>query len=72
VQGERTDSNLSPMAPELKAGLAERLNWTEFSLSEALIAELDEGSRGDEHYAWVMMAVLLFGIGEMAMGLRFV
>ena len=43
VQGDRVDSDLSPMAPELEAGLAERLNWTEVSSSEALRAVLDEG-----------------------------
>jgi hypothetical protein len=72
VQGDRVDSDLSPMAPELKAGLAERLRWTEVASSEALRAALDEGSRGDEHYAWVILGVLLFAMGEMLMGLRFV
>jgi hypothetical protein len=72
VQGERSDSDLTPMAAVYRARVAEQLGWTEVASAKELMDTLESAGHGRERYAWVMMAVLLFGIGEMLMGLRFV
>lgn len=72
VQGKRTDSDLTPMTAAYSKRMAERLGWTEVASAKELIEELESAGRGTERYVWVMLAVLLFGLGEMLMGLRFI
>ena len=72
VQGERTDSDLTAMAPAYRAQLAEKLAWTEVGSARELMDALEQAGHGVERYGWVLAAVLLFAFGELLMGLRFV
>jgi hypothetical protein len=72
VQGERTDSDLTAMAPVYRAQLAEKLGWTEVGSAKDLMEALEASGHGVERYGWVLLAVLLFAISELLMGLRFV
>ncbi len=72
IQGERMDSDLTPLDPEMHKRLAEEFSWTEVSSGDALLEALAEDGRGQERYGWVLMAVLAFGIAELLMGLRFI
>ncbi|MFZ4395322.1 MAG: BatA domain-containing protein [Kiritimatiellia bacterium] len=71
VQGERSDSSLTPMATAFQARLAETLGWTEVRSARELMDALESQGHGMERYAWVMLAVLLFALGELLMELRF-
>ena len=71
VQGERSDSDLTPMTAAYRARMAEQLGWTEVASAEELMEALESDGRGVERYGWVMVAVLLFGMAELLMGLRF-
>jgi len=72
VQGARTDSDLTPVSPALRAQLAARFGWSVAGDSAALAALLQADGRGMERYAWVLLAVLFLGFAELLMGLRFV
>ncbi|MBM4163335.1 MAG: VWA domain-containing protein [Lentisphaerae bacterium] len=72
VQGERTDSSLTAMAPAYREQLAETLAWTEAGSARELMDALEADGSGAERYGWVLLAVLLFAMGELLMGLRFV
>jgi hypothetical protein len=72
VQGERSDSSLTAMAPAYRAQLAEKLAWTEAGSAQELMDALEADGHGTERYGWVLLAVLLFAMGELLMGLRFV
>jgi hypothetical protein len=72
VQGERSDSSLTAMTAVYRAQLFERLAWTEVGSARELMDVLDEDSHGAERYGWVLMGVILFAIGELLMGLRFI
>jgi hypothetical protein len=72
IQGERSDSSLTAMPAAYHALLAEKLAWTEVGSAKALMDALDVNAHGLERYGWVLAAVLLFAIGEMLMGLRFI
>ncbi|MDP6811382.1 MAG: BatA domain-containing protein [Pseudomonadales bacterium] len=72
IQGERRDSDLTPMTDDDHKALQERFQWTEVASAEELMGVLDEEGRGSERYGWVMLAVLAFAMGEILMGLRFV
>ncbi len=72
VQGERTDSSLTAMTPVYRAQLLEKLAWTEVGSARELMDALDAEGHGMERYGWVLMAVLLFAMGELLMGLRFI
>ena len=72
VQGERSDSDLTAMASPYRAQLAEKLDWTEVGSAKELMDALDQAGHGTERYGWVLLAVLLFAIGELLMELRFV
>ncbi|MBM4143731.1 MAG: VWA domain-containing protein [Lentisphaerae bacterium] len=72
VQGERSDSSLTPMPDAYRARMAERFGWTEVGSAGELMEALEADGRGAERYGWVMAAALLFALGELLMGLRFV
>lgn len=72
IQGERTDSDLTPMSDTVHARLAEQCRWTEVSSAKQLMETLASAGHGAELYGWVILALLLFGIGEVMMGLRFI
>lgn len=72
IQGERTDSNLTPMAPEVRKRLAGTFHWTVVESARELMDALDAQGQGIERYAWFVVAAMLFAMGELLMGLRFV
>lgn len=72
VQGERSDSDLTSIPADYRTRLTERFHLTEVASAKELSEALASSGQGVERYAWVLMAVLLFGMGEMLMGLRFV
>jgi hypothetical protein len=72
IQGDRPDSCLTPMPDATRARLTELLGWTEVASARDLMAALEAQGQGMEFYAWVLLAVLLFALGELLMELRFV
>ena len=72
VQGERSDSDLSSITSAYREQLKERFGWSEVGNAKELMDALESDGRGTERYAWVMFAMLLFAMGEILMGLRFV
>lgn len=72
VQGDRSDSDLTAVSDTYHTQLKERFGWTEAAQAKDLMDALESDGRGTERYAWVMAAVLLFAMGEILMGLRFV
>jgi hypothetical protein len=72
VQGERIDSDLSPLAPAAVGRLEERLGIVPASSWEELDARLAATRRGREWYHWAVIALLCLLTGEMWMQRRFV
>jgi hypothetical protein len=72
IQGDRPDSCLTPMADTTRARLTELLGWTEVASARDLMAALEAQGQGMEFYGWVLLAVLLFALGELLMEQRFV
>lgn len=72
VQGDRFDSDLTAVSDAYRAQLKEQFGWSEVSQAKELMDALEADNQGTERYAWVMIAVLLFAMGEILMGLRFV
>lgn len=71
IQGDRADSDLRPMDPEIRAKIAERWKLEEVPDWEGLKALLEAGYRGEEWHHWALLAALLVLLGEMAMQRRF-
>lgn len=72
IQGERSDSDLTPLAPEARRRAVEHLGLTEAASWEELKAKLEAGSRGAEWHHWVALILLAALAGEMMMQRRFV
>ena len=72
VQGERTDSDLAPLAEHQKNQLCESLNINEVANGNELEELMKKNRSGSEWHHWVMLGLLLVLFGEMLMELRFV
>jgi hypothetical protein len=72
IQGARSDSCLTPMPATYHTRLTETLGWTEVGSAKELMDALESQGHGQEFYGWVLLAVLLFALGELLMELRFV
>jgi len=72
VQGDRDDSDLSSVTTAYREQLKDQFGWTEVGNAKELMDALESDGRGTERYAWVMFAMLVFAMGEILMGLRFV
>lgn len=72
IQGERVDSDLTPIEEGLRAALAERLGLTEAGSWEELDAILQATRRGTEWHHWIVLAALACLFGEMLIARTFV
>ena len=72
VQGDRPDSDLTPLEGDRKERILERLSMAEASNWDELNELLQATRCGAERYHWVIIATLAFLIGEMLMQRRFV
>jgi hypothetical protein len=72
IQGERSDSDLTPLDPAARRLAVEHLGLTEASGWEELKARLEAGYRGAEWHHWAALILLAALAGEMAMQRRFV
>jgi len=72
IQGERSDSALTQMTQSFQKRLAEKFRWTVAESAKELMDALDAQGHGTERYAWFIAAGILFAMGELLMGLRFV
>ena len=71
IQGARVDSDLSALEDGERAALVERLSLTVVGGWDELAEELRAGRHGAERYAWVLMAMLAFLLGELVVSRRF-
>jgi hypothetical protein len=71
VQGERMDSDLNPVSSEIADVLLDEYPLTRVGNWEALNSEIESSRRGQEFYHWIVIAMLLFLLGEMLMEQRF-
>jgi len=72
VQGDRSDSDLSPMSDALRSTIEEAPRVAEVNNAKELDRILEQKSRGSEWYHWAVGMLLVLLIAEMLMELRFV
>ncbi len=72
VQGDCADSDLTALDEGARADLAALTGWTESADAAQLVEAVRRGADGREWYPWVMAACLVFLMGELVVGLRFV
>ena len=72
VQGERMDSDLTPLDLARKKAIVSRLKITEVADWPQLRETIRAGSLGAEWHAWLSLALLALLLGEMVIQRRFV
>jgi len=71
VQGERVDSDLTPLAPERRAAIKDRLGATEAADWAQLDQLLASARAGTEWHPWAIAFALVVLVGEMLFQRRF-